>query len=211
MLKGYMEELKKIKMLELGEEQALWRQMAAGGEQARARLITSYQPLVFKTAAAFHLPEELLLELVQEGMVGLIEAVERFDVSRGVAFSLFAVHRIRGRMLDYLKTVSSVKQDLCLDTNAPQDGALLHRLADSSAGPEEVAEDNFLVGKVKQVLGCLPEKEQKVLHGLYIDELTPAHIAESISVSPSHIYRLQRQGVRRARGMLSRFIQELKW
>lgn len=42
------------------------------------------------------------MDVVQEGTVGLIEAAESYDHRRGVAFSLFAVHRIRGRMMDWL-------------------------------------------------------------------------------------------------------------
>lgn len=42
------------------------------------------------------------MDLVQEGIIGLIEAVEKFDHERGVAFSLYAIHRIRGRMLNFM-------------------------------------------------------------------------------------------------------------
>ena len=42
------------------------------------------------------------MDLIQEGTVGLIEAVERYDPDKNVAFSLYAVHRIRGRILNYL-------------------------------------------------------------------------------------------------------------
>ncbi len=197
-------------MLTLEEDHLLWGKIAGGDIVARTELITSYQPLVFKTATAFRLQEDTLKELVQEGMVGLIEAVERYDVSRGVAFSLFAVHRIKGRMRDYLKT-SFCSKGLCLDASAFEDDTFLDRLVDYSAGPEEVAEENFLIGKLKQVLGCLPEKEQKVLRGLYIDQVSAESLAASIEVSRAHIYRLQKKGVRRARGMLSRLIHELKW
>lgn len=210
MLKEYLQEIKKIKLLSLEEEQMLWKEIAQGNLNARSKLITSYQPLVFKTAMSLNLPQEQILELVQEGMVGLIEAVERYDIERGVAFSLFAVHRIRGRMIDYLRETSS-NGVLCLDFPLYENVTLKDTLADCALGPEELAEENFLAGSVKQMLSRLPEKEQKVIEGLYIDQLTPAAIAESIAVSQSHIYRLKKKGVRRIRGMLSKLMHELKW
>ncbi len=211
MLKAYMQELKKIKLLELEEEKLLWQRLGQGDTDARTKLILSYQPLVFKTAVSFDLgSEQLLLEVIQEGMVGLIEVVERYDVSRGVAFSLFAIHRIRGRMLDYLQKVSSERANR-LDFSVGDNDLIMEQLVDCKASPAEVLEESLLVEKVRQMLDCLPEKEQKVLQGIYIEQLSPDAMAKNISVSQTHVYRLQKQGVKRIRGMLSRFIHELKW
>lgn len=210
MLNKYIEELKKIKILTSEEEKKLWPKIRAGDDEARSKLILSYQPLVFKTAMSFKVSHEQIIELVQEGMVGLIEALERFDHERGVAFSLFAMHRIKGRMLDYLK--KSFKTDvLCLDYPLSETDTVIDRLAATTAGPDEVAEENFIVSKVKQVLGCLPEKEQKVLQGLYLDEVSPDKMAKMIEVSQTHVYRLQKKGVKRIRGMLSKFMHDIKW
>ena len=114
-LNSYLEELKKIKLLSREEELALWEACAAGSEEAHHRLISSYQPLVFKVAMGFSLPEVQIRELIQEGTVGLLEAAERYDYQKGVAFSLFAVHRIKGRMLDYLEREYG-KKTLSLDS-----------------------------------------------------------------------------------------------
>ena len=43
------------------------------------------------------------MDAVQEGTIGLIEAVERYDPDDGAAFSLYAVHRVRGRVRDFLR------------------------------------------------------------------------------------------------------------
>ena len=210
MLNKYIEELKKITLLSLDEEKALWSKISAGDEEARNQLVLSYQPLVFKTALSFNVKQEQTLELVQEGIVGLMEAVDRFEPARGVAFSLFAIHRIKGRMLDYLKKSSS-SGVLCLDYPLSESDTLLDRLVATDAGPEELAEEKFLVAKVKQAIDSLPEKEQKVLEGIYLDDISPDRMAQAIDVSRTHIYRLQKQGVKRVRGMLSKFIHDLKW
>ena len=210
MFKDYLQELKKIKLLSLEEEKLLWQQIVQGDVEARSKLITNYQPLVFKTAMSLRLPKEQISEVIQEGMVGLIEAVERYNPERGVAFSLFAIHRIRGRMIDYLRKASA-EGVLCLDFPLYENVTLKDTLADCALGPEELAEENFLAGSVRQMLSRLPEKEQKVIEGIYIDQLTPATVAKMIDVSQSHIYRLQKKGVKRIRGMLSKLMHELKW
>ena len=90
MLQQYLTELQKINLLEREEELDLWRACADGDQSAYRKIITAYQPLVFKIAMAFRLTETQTLELIQEGTVGLLEAAEKFDYTRGVAFSIFA-------------------------------------------------------------------------------------------------------------------------
>ncbi len=92
MLQKYLTELKKIRMLSPEEERELWIREEEGDEAAHQKLISSYQPLVFKTAVQFHMPEEVTLELIQEGTVGLLEAAESYDYTKGVAFSLSLIH-----------------------------------------------------------------------------------------------------------------------
>ena len=89
MLNAYLEELKRIKLLSREEELRLWQESRAGNPEAHHRLVSSYQPLVFKIAAGFRLPESQLSELIQEGTVGLLEAAERFDHTKGIAFACF--------------------------------------------------------------------------------------------------------------------------
>ena len=102
-LEEYLKELEKVELLPLEEEKRLWQAFKECGERAaRQRLIEAYQPLVFKTALPWRASENIM-DIIQEGTVGLIEAAESFDWQRGVAFSLFAVHRIRGRMRNYLQ------------------------------------------------------------------------------------------------------------
>ena len=88
MLRKYLAELNKIEVLSLEEERQLWKQEKEGDEDAHQKLICAYQPLVFKTAMQFHMPEDILMELIQEGTVGLLEASETYDYTKGVAFSL---------------------------------------------------------------------------------------------------------------------------
>ena len=153
MLNSYLEELKKIKLLSREEELALWEACAAGSEEAHHRLISSYQPLVFKVAMGFSLPEVQIRELIQEGTVGLLEAAERYDYQKGVAFSLFAVHRIKGRMLDYLEREYG-KKTLSLDSETNEGSGIswAECLISTELSPDENVEREFLSCKIKEAM-----------------------------------------------------------
>ena len=206
MLQGYLEELRKTKLLEPAEEFVLWKRVVQGDLQAHKKLMTAYQPLVFKIAISFQLSEPDTMELIQEGMVGLLEAAENYDYTRGVAFSVFASFRIRGSMVDYLK--KSNNGALYLEGDLGSGLTLGETLASVQASPSELAERQLLHEKVTQALGRLPEKEQQVITGMYLEDRTAQSVADAIDISLGHVYRLQKKGVRRIRGMLSRFIHD---
>lgn len=207
MLQEYLEELRKMPLLTQEEEKILWQKVAEGDLDAHKRLMTAYQPLVFKIAMGFHLTEVETMELIQEGMIGLLEAAENYDYKRKVAFSLFASYRIKGSMLDYLRSTTG-KEVVSLDSDTGSGFTLSEALVSVGISPTEMAEQRILHEKVAQAMDRLPKKEQQVLQGLYLDERPAQAIAEAIDISLGHVYRLQKQGVRRIRGMLSRFIHD---
>lgn len=208
MLEDYLQELQKIALLQPEEEAALWQAYKEGGDaNARSRLIEQYQPLVFKEAMRWHIHPDLLLDALQEGTLGLMDAVERYDHRRGVAFPLFAVHRIRGAILDYLKREGAVSA-MSLDAPDEQGMTLQDTLCDDSPDPAEAASRQFLLEKVSGVLNRLPEKEQAVVEGVYLKDVEQKHLAKALDVSLPYVYRLQKRGIRRGRGMLSRFIHD---
>ncbi len=83
----------------------------AKSREARNALIEAYLPLVKSIAQRLHakLPKEVDLDdLTSEGVFGLVEALESFDPSRGVAFEMFSSQRIKGAMLDKLRRMDWV-------------------------------------------------------------------------------------------------------
>lgn len=78
----------------------------AKGQLDRNALIRQYQPLVRKLAHHMmaKLPASVQVDdLIQVGLIGLSEALSRFEASQGVQFETFATQRIRGAMLDELR------------------------------------------------------------------------------------------------------------
>ena len=114
-------------------------------------------------------------------------------------------------MLNYLAKESKTRQ-YSLDTPcAEADGlTVADTLADVSLPVAEIAERNFLLEQMRTAMERLPVKERLALNGVVLEEREPGQVASSLQITPSHLSRLQRQGIRRVRGMLSRLMGELK-
>ena len=88
----------------------IWSKFAKDkNPELRGELITVYAPLVRFVVGRLGIPPTSLLEaedLVSYGMIGLINAIDRFDPSRGVRFEAFASVRIRGAVIDQLRSLN---------------------------------------------------------------------------------------------------------
>ncbi|MCK4393924.1 RNA polymerase sigma factor RpoD/SigA [Candidatus Bipolaricaulota bacterium] len=98
-LRIYFREISRFPLLSQAEEQDLARAMSSGVDGARERLITSNLRLVVKIAQDYSDVGLPLIDLIQEGNIGLIEAVDRFDVERGYRLSTYASWWIRRTIL----------------------------------------------------------------------------------------------------------------
>jgi RNA polymerase sigma factor for flagellar operon FliA len=102
-----------VKAVELRE---LWRSYKNDGdERARERLVVAYSPLVKFIAGrmASGLPSHVDEgDLVSYGLLGLIGAIERFDLEREIKFETFAVARIKGAIIDELRSLDWVPRSV---------------------------------------------------------------------------------------------------
>ncbi|MGD0728149.1 MAG: RNA polymerase sigma factor RpoD/SigA [Spirochaetia bacterium] len=89
-LKAYFSQIKKAKLLTFEEELALSRRIQAGDEQARTLLIESNLRLVVRIAKSYLTPEVSILDLIQEGNLGLMRAASKYDFRKQVRFSTYA-------------------------------------------------------------------------------------------------------------------------
>jgi RNA polymerase sigma factor FliA len=99
-----------------GEIERLWRELKASGDQAvRDKLIVHYSPLVKYVAGrvAVGLPQNVDQgDLVSYGIFGLIDAIEKFDLDRGFKFETYAIARIKGAIIDELRSVDWVPRSV---------------------------------------------------------------------------------------------------
>src|SRR3954468_14187728 len=102
-LARYLLEIRKFPILSAEAEQALARRVRRGGDRAAAHaLVTSHLRLVAKIAMGYRgygLPIE---DLISEGGIGMMQAVERFDPERGFRLATYALWWIRAAMQEYI-------------------------------------------------------------------------------------------------------------
>lgn len=99
---SYLGELEKTKLISPEREVELARLAAAGDENARNELVTANLRFVVSVAKMYASNPEDFADVVAAGNMGLIEAAEKFDPTRGFKFISFAVWYIRKEMINYL-------------------------------------------------------------------------------------------------------------
>jgi RNA polymerase sigma factor FliA len=102
-----------VKAVELRE---LWRRYKEeGDDRARERLVVAYSPLVKFIAGrmASGLPSHVEeADLISYGLLGLVGAIERFDLEREIKFETFAVARVKGAIIDELRLLDWVPRSV---------------------------------------------------------------------------------------------------
>ncbi len=91
----YLKEIGKVSLLSADEEVELAKRMAQGDDEAKRRLAEANLRLVVSIAKRYVGRGMLFLDLIQEGNLGLIKAVEKFDYTKGYKFSTYATWWIR--------------------------------------------------------------------------------------------------------------------
>src|ERR1043166_5789023 len=102
-----------VKAIELRE---LWRRYkGSGSDRAREQLVVAYSPLVKYVAGRMssglpaHVEES---DLISYGLIGLINAIERFDLDREIKFETYAITRIKGAIIDELRALDWVPRSV---------------------------------------------------------------------------------------------------
>jgi RNA polymerase sigma factor for flagellar operon FliA len=102
-----------VKEVELRD---LWRRYKEEGDQsARERLVVAYSPMVKFVAGRLGagLPSHVEdADLISYGLMGLIGSIERFEPERGIKFETFAMTRIRGAIIDELRSLDWVPRSV---------------------------------------------------------------------------------------------------
>ncbi len=101
---------------ELEEVDQLWSEYKrSGNRKARDQLIVRYSPLVKFVAGRVSagLPQSIeQADLVSYGMFGLIDAIEKFDTDRNIKFETYAITRIKGAIIDELRSIDWVPRSV---------------------------------------------------------------------------------------------------
>lgn len=142
-LPNYLTRLTQEPLLTAAEEVALTRKARMGDVKARQRLIESNMRLVINIARSYRSRLIPLEDLIQEGAIGLMHAVERYDPDKGFRLSTYATHWIRqaiGRAIDNkskaIRVPSHVSQSL---RRIEKERVRLYRELGHEPSPEQLA------------------------------------------------------------------------
>ena len=145
---SYLGSLSKYRQLTREDEVRLARQARKGDERAKDTLATSNLALVISVAKKFADRGARIEDLVQEGNIGLLKAIEHYDPRKGTRFATYAVWWIRAYIQRFLQDNRSQVRggegqrasmsDLSLDMTIDDEGEVSHleRLVDEKANPE---------------------------------------------------------------------------
>ncbi|MEA4920691.1 MAG: RNA polymerase sigma factor RpoD [Clostridiaceae bacterium] len=158
----YLKEIGKVDLLSPDEEIDLAKRMLDGDEQAKKTLAEANLRLVVSIAKKYVGRGMLFLDLIQEGNLGLIKAVEKFDYTKGYKFSTYATWWIRQAITraiaDQARTIRiPVHMVETINKVIRVSRQLLQELGHDPS-PEEIAEEmNIPVNKVRDILKIAQE------------------------------------------------------
>ena len=158
----YLKEIGKVSLLTAEEEVALAKRMADGDEEAKQRMAEANLRLVVSIAKRYVGRGMLFLDLIQEGNMGLIKAVEKFDYTKGYKFSTYATWWIRQAITraiaDQARTIRiPVHMVETINKVIRVSRQLLQELGHDPSAEEIAEEMNMPVEKVRDILKIAQE------------------------------------------------------
>src|ERR671917_1396154 len=127
-----------------------------GSSEARDRLILHYSPLVKYVAGrvAVGLPANIeQTDLVSYGIFGLIDAIEKYDLERGIKFETYAISRIKGAIIDELRAIDWIPRSVRFKAREVEKAyvALENRLHRSPTDAEVAQQLGITIDELHQI------------------------------------------------------------
>jgi RNA polymerase sigma-B factor len=178
-----------------------------GDVRARDALIQQYLPLVRRLARRHVGRGEQLEDLVQVGTIGLIKAIDRFQLERGVDLASFAIPTIDGEIKRHLRDRAwPIRIPRRLQDHDPTLKVRVAELVDGHNGEFEQAsalEPGYALGEDRATLAegfhVLDERERLLLRLAFFDGMSQAAIARRVGISQIHVSRLTRRALSKLR------------
>lgn len=184
---------------------------------ARDEMIVDALPLVAIIAKhlAQRLPTSVTIdELVSAGTIGLIKAAHRFDSKRGLQFGMYARHRIRGEMLDYLRALDPLSRGErrvrrqcagCPEVSGGPTWVSLDMVLTEVSkiqSDEEPQVDSISRTQIATARDCLSERENRVIELSFYAEWRNREIAQYMGVTEGRVSQIRANALSKLRARL---------
>jgi RNA polymerase sigma factor (sigma-70 family) len=207
----YLNQIKHYQQFTTQQEMQLIAQMHQGDTAARELLIKSYLALVVSIAHMHHRAGIDFEDLIQEGNIGLIEAIDRFDPSYGNKLNTYAVWRIRKNILRYIKQLQnptlSLDTPICLED---EDCVFLADMIideDNLCGAQAFKSVEQTIIQAEQIcrlydkIDALPKRQREVVILLYglgnQHEHSVGQTAKIMGINRQNVEKLREKALRR--------------
>lgn len=180
------------------EQEVLLSKISRGDSSARDIFIVSNVRLVLSLVIThFNGTLEEMQEYVSEGIIGLIRAVDTFDISKNCAFATYAIRCINNQILMYLRKNKkntlqiSLSEAICLDKNGEK--FLLEEVLCEDMNVEDEVVLNEMVECMKEAFTLLPLRDRQILFlyfGLGDRRYTQREIGSMFGISRSYVCRI---------------------
>ena len=208
----YYREVKAYRSLSAEEEMALADHMREGDPEARQQLINANLLLVVRIACIALPKGGELMDLIQEGNIGLIRAVDKFDPTRGARFRTHAMYWIKKQIQLYQHhnyddtlsldiEITTGDEYLCLSDTIEDGDTLLG--SPSFLQIDTILEREELHQQVNEQIAALPANEREVLQLLYGTESRNGYsiteVAVMLRISKVRVCQLRDRALRKIR------------
>ncbi len=164
-------------------DSVLWLQASNGDTAAEEALVIRYTRLVRACARPYFLAGGDREDLIQEGMLGLLSAIRRFDPNKSVKFNTFAEYCIRRRIFDAIKASTrdkSIPLNTYVSLESPWFDEIYSPAASNLRDPEELVIANERAEELKSVLKDSLSSFEKTILDLYLDGMSYAEMAQRV-------------------------------
>lgn len=194
------------------ETAQLWARVRAGDGASRAALIERYLPLARALARRVRIVGSGVTDaddLMSAAVLGLIDAVDRFESGRGVPFEAYASLRIRGAIIDELRRLDERGRGASEDgrPSALSLDGLIEEEWQPFLAVEDETDEQFeredLRGRVQNALETLPERQREVLAHYYAGARTLRQTGAAMGISEARACQLHGRAITNLRRALA--------
>ncbi len=207
----FLDEIRKYPILTAEEERELAQKIAQGDLSAKEKFINSNLRFVVSIAKKFHVEQMSLMDLIQEGSIGLIKAVEKFNPEKGYRFSTYAKYWIMQsilRAIDLKCDPNVISLQIHVDENGETE--LGDLIPDDNLTPEEIAITESQKDMIEDLItnSHLTDAEEKVIRMRYFDYADYSKIAKTLGKTRMSIQNIERKALKKIRLMAKNFPKE---
>ena len=211
----YYDDLKKYRPLTKAKERRLLKKCKKGNLKAKNEILESNLRFVFDIARHYTGRGVPISELISDGNMGLLRAIEKFDESKDVKFISYAVWWIRQAMLESIKkknAINFVEIEPNTDNDVSMDKKLIEDDEDDTyfnndfSNENDEKESEIKIGQkniVIKLLNVLDERERDVIESYYgindKKELTLTDIGKKYNLSSERVRQIKKKGLMKLR------------